>query len=156
LGKVDALEFGPSDHKMLDRLTDWYALLNAGFRIPLVGGSGKDSNRILLGGMRTYARLQPSEEFTYQKWIEAVRAGRTFVSNSPLLSFTVNGQDPGGTITLASTGSTVRIHAEARSVIPFVQLELLANGAVIDCTSFLCPHGTHLCGVGRSAAPTGG
>ena len=131
LGKVDALEVGPSGPMTLDGLADWYGLLNAGFRVPLVGGSGKDSNRILLGGMRTYARVPPSEEFTYQKWIEAVRAGRTGVSNGPLVSFTVNGDDPGATILVGSTGSTVRVHVEARSASPFGQLELLANGAVI-------------------------
>ena len=44
-----------------------------------------ESNRVLLGSPRTYARLQAGQEFTYKAWIEAVRAGRTFVTNGPLL-----------------------------------------------------------------------
>src|SRR5439155_11646336 len=41
LGKVDALEIGPSS-TVPDALVDWYGLLNCGFRVPLVAGSGKD------------------------------------------------------------------------------------------------------------------
>jgi hypothetical protein len=131
LGKVDALEIQPTARPPFDLLDDWYGLLNCGYRVPLVGGSGKNSNSIVLGSMRTYARLNPDEEFTYKGWIEAIRAGRTFVTSRPLLSFTVNGQDPGATIALPANASTVRIRAEARSVIPLGQLELVADGVVL-------------------------
>src|SRR5262249_38259807 len=97
LGKVDALEIHGTHTGILDAFDNWYGLLNCGFHVPLVAGSGKDSNRFVLGGMRTYARLQPLEEFTYKNWIEAIRAGRIFITNGPLLSFTVNGADPGAT-----------------------------------------------------------
>ena len=50
---------------------DCHALLNAGFRIPLVGGSDKADNLGILGRRRTYARLEPGQEFTYKNWIEA-------------------------------------------------------------------------------------
>ncbi len=130
LGKVDALEI-EAENATCDVLSDWYGLLNCGFRVPLVAGSGKDSNRVVLGGMRTYARIPPGEELTYKNWIEAVRAGGVFITNGPLLSFTVNGEDPGATITSPSTASTVRVRAQARSAVPFEQLELVCNGAVM-------------------------
>jgi hypothetical protein len=130
LGKLDALEI-ESENANFDALSDWYGLLNCGLGVPLVAGSGKDSNRVVLGGMRTYARIPPAEELTYKNWIEAVRAGRLFITNGPLLSFTVNGEDPGATITLPSTPATVRARARARSAVPFEQLELVCNGAVI-------------------------
>lgn len=76
LGKIDAIEiiaFSPPLMEWIDRL--W----NAGFPIPMIGGSGKDSNAIPLGAMRTYAQLRDGEEFSYKAWIEAVRAGRSYV-----------------------------------------------------------------------------
>jgi hypothetical protein len=131
LGKVDALEIDSFEDSPFDVLPDWYKLLNAGFRVPLVGASGKDSNGIRLGAMRTYARLLPEEEFTYTHWIEAVRAGRTFVTNGPLLSLTVNGQDPGSVLDLGTAGESVGIRAEARSAIPFERLEVIDRGTVV-------------------------
>ncbi|HEY3790073.1 MAG TPA: hypothetical protein VGL71_14530, partial [Urbifossiella sp.] len=82
LGKIDAIEiasFSPTIMEWIHRL--W----SAGFRIPLIGGSGKDRNGISLGQMRTYARLKEGEAFSYKAWIEAVRTGRAFVTNGPLL-----------------------------------------------------------------------
>jgi hypothetical protein len=132
-GKVDAFEIDCFEDSPSDVLPRWYDVLNAGLRLPLVGASGKDSNRIALGAMRTYARLQNGEEFTYRHWIEAVRAGRTFVTNGPLLSFQVNGQDAGTVIDLPASGR-VRVCAECRSQVPFEHLELLANGAAVART----------------------
>jgi hypothetical protein len=131
LGEVDAYEVTFFEDSPFDHVPDWYDLLNCGFRVPLAGGSGKDSNAIPLGAMRTYARLLPDESLSYRSWIEAIRAGRTFVTNGPLLSFTVAGQGPGAMIDLASAAETVQARAEARSIIPFERLELVANGRVI-------------------------
>lgn len=131
LGKIDAFEIDFFKHSPMDLLPDWYALLQCGIHVPLVGASGKDSNGIALGSMRTYARLQPKEELTYKNWIEALRAGRTFVTNSPLLSLSVEGHGPGETLNLTANTSTIRVRAEARSLIPFDRLEIIASGSVI-------------------------
>jgi hypothetical protein len=136
LGEVDAYEIAWFYEKVpFDALADWYRLLNCGFRVPLTGASGKEHNGQVVGQPRTYARLQPDEPLTYRAWIEAVRAGRTFVTDGPLLSFTVNDQHPGATIDLASPGQVLRVRAGARSVVPFEQLELLLNGDVIATAS---------------------
>lgn len=82
LGKIDAIEI--TEYVPLQM--EWvYRLWNAGFRIPLIGGSGKESNATPLGAMRTYAHIG-QEPFSYKAWIEAVRAGRSFVTNGPLVS----------------------------------------------------------------------
>jgi hypothetical protein len=121
LGKVDAFEIDSFEDSPYDALADWYALLNCGFRIPPAGGSGKDGNGLLLGVMRTYARLTPGEDFTYRNWIEAVRAGRTFITNGPLLSFSA---EDGGS-------GAVRVRAEACGALPFDRLEIVADGKVV-------------------------
>jgi hypothetical protein len=96
-----------------------------------VGASGKDRNTVVLGKVRTYARLEPKSEFRYGAWVEAVRAGRTFVTDGPLLTMSVNGHGPGTVLTLAEGEQKVRIQAEAHSASPFTRLEVLHNGAVI-------------------------
>jgi hypothetical protein len=62
-------------------LLPWlYRLWNAGVQLPLVGASGKDSNQVVLGALRTYAYVEAGET-----WIDAVRNGRTIASTGPLL-----------------------------------------------------------------------
>jgi hypothetical protein len=130
LGKVDAFEVcdfaGPED----ERLAPWYALLDCGLRVPLAGGSGKDCNRVALGAVRTYARLAPGQEVTPDAWARAVRGGQTFLTSGPLLSLSVDGQGPGAVLE-KEAGQTLRVRTEARSAVPFEQLELLVNGTVV-------------------------
>jgi hypothetical protein len=131
LGKVDAYEISSLPAcPFLDGLSGWLQLLGCGSRVPLVGASGKHGNDVPLGAARTYARLQPGEQLTYRAWIEAVRAGRTFVTNGPLVSLTVNGQDPGAVIDLEPSGGTLQVRTEARSILPFSHLELVSGGVV--------------------------
>src|SRR5262249_33815132 len=104
--------------------------LDAGLRVPLVGGSGKDSNTVALGRVRTYARLAEGQELSYGNWIEAGRAGRTFVTNAPLLQFSAGRPGPGAVLKVAP-GQRVPLRAEATSNVRFGQLELLVNGDVV-------------------------
>jgi hypothetical protein len=131
LGKIDALELNRAWEINPEVLNQWYGLLNLGFRLPLIGGSGKASNGEALGSWRTYARLQPGEEFAYQNWIEAIRAGRTFATKGPLLSFRVDEQDLGANIELTSLSQPVRIHAEIYQAFPPNRLEVIFNGKVV-------------------------
>ncbi len=130
LGKVDALEVDLLPWHA-DEDLDWYTLLNCGLRVPLLGASRKRSNAAALGCVRTYARLRPGETFSYKNWIEAVRAGRTFVTNGPQLFFTVNGAEPGGELRLSGETPTVHVRAVARSVVPFGHLEIIHNGEIV-------------------------
>jgi hypothetical protein len=131
LGKVDAFEVSAFLDAEPAVLGDWYRLLDAGCRVPLVGGSGKDSNAVVLGAVRTYARLAPGEGMSLPAWVEAVRAGRTFVTNGPLLSLEVDGQGPGSVIRARRGEKMLRVRAEARSAVPFDTLEVLAGGTVV-------------------------
>jgi hypothetical protein len=145
LGKVDALQLGEFENPNPDAdaedetvLSDWYRLLGCGFRVPLTGGSGKSSNREVLGDPRTYARLSPGQELNYKNWSEAVRAGRTFVSSGPLLTFQANEAEPGGVVRLPAEGGKVRVRATAQSLLPFDRLEVLINGGIVRT----CPTGS--------------
>ena len=127
LGKVDAIEIDAHE-RSAPFLTFWYRLLNAGIGLPIVGGSGKDSNRIALGGMRT---LTPAEEsHSYADWVECVRAGKTVAGNGPMIRLSVDGQQfP--TRMAHDPSRPLQIRAEAASVDPFERLEIVENGKVV-------------------------
>jgi hypothetical protein len=131
LGKVDALEFNWAWELNSEIVKEYYGFLKLGFHLPLVGGSHKMTNQELLGGWRTYARLQPGEEFNYKNWIEAVRAGRSFATKGALLLLTANGQDPGAVINLDSSDQTIHVKAGVRRAFPPDRLELIVNGKVV-------------------------
>ena len=57
-----------------------------------------------------------------------MRAGRTFVSNGPLLEFTVDGKGPGATI---QASERVRVRAHVLSRLPFERLEIVQDGQVV-------------------------
>lgn len=128
LGKVDALEL---PHFGEGLLREYYPLLDCNLRTTLVAGSGKLDARGVVGRPRTYAQLQPGEDFNYKNWIEAVRAGRTFVTTGPLLSFAVNGQEPGAKLHLPAGTQKVHVRAEAKSCLPFERLEVVVNGVAV-------------------------
>jgi hypothetical protein len=124
-GRADAVEMlAHSDDAMLE----YYRYLNSGYRLPLVGGTDKMSSAVPVGLYRTYARLD--EEFSYEAWCRAVRSGRTFLSGGPLVTLSVDGREPGGTVELSGPG-TVSVHAEVRSIFPLRCLEVVHNGEVV-------------------------
>ena len=109
---------------------EYYRYLNAGYRLPLVGGTDKMSSDVPVGLYRTYANLG-DEAFSFDAWTRAVRAGRTFLSGGPIMRFTVDGHDIGDVVTLTGPG-TVSVEATAESVLPIASLELVVNGEVVD------------------------
>jgi hypothetical protein len=108
----------------------WYRYLNCGFRLTATAGTDKMTTFVTVGANRVFARLEG--EFNYQGWIDALKAGRTFITNSPLVEFTVNGQEAGSTLRLDSRrAKALQIHARAESQLPYHKLEIVANGEVV-------------------------
>jgi hypothetical protein len=107
LGKIDAIELTNQPRKA--PLLPWvYRLWDAGFRIPLVGASGKDSNRTVLGSSRTLVRVNG------ESWVEGVRSGRTIATDGPVLSLSVEGSRVRGALRDGSLGGRVEIVAGGR------------------------------------------
>ena len=132
LGKVDYLEVGGfSDH--LATAEVWYRLLNAGFRIPAGAGTDAMANFASLHGPvgmnRVFVRSGPSLE--YRGWLAALKAGRTFVSNGPLLAFSLNGREAGAELRFPAGVHQVTARVSLRSNVPVERLEIVANGVVV-------------------------
>ena len=130
-GRLDAVE-------MLDFLEyehqEYYRYLNAGYRLPLVGGTDKMSANTPIGLYRTYVQLEEGRDFNYQTWCQALRKGRTFVSGGPLLWLKVEGQGPGAEIHIRD-GATVEVEAVARSIFPIHSLQIIERGQVVAETT---------------------
>lgn len=139
LGVVNAIEmmtFNPMtpDSNQINAygVADWYRYLNLGYQIPVVGGSDKMQAWGLLGGIRTYAHLG-GRDFTYGDWMDAMRAGNTFVTVGPLAELTVEGVVPGGKLELPAGGGTVGVDWRVESVsLPIEAVEVVVGGLAMD------------------------
>ncbi len=129
MGKVDYMEvMGFSDHHITAGI--WYRLLNLGYRVPAGAGTDAMANYASLRGPIGLVRvfLDTRGERTPAALRDALKSGRTFVSNGPLLGLTLDDHRAGDTL----TGSGQRAARIAmRSPIPVDHLELVQNGRVI-------------------------
>ncbi|HEY3282309.1 MAG TPA: CehA/McbA family metallohydrolase, partial [Armatimonadota bacterium] len=130
-GRTDAVEMISHGHFFHQ---EYYRYLNAGYRLPLVGGTDKMESSVPIGLYRTYAYLPPDQELTYENWCAALKTGNTFLSGGPLLSFAVEGQPLGSTVKLPSGGGTVEVEAMAESVLPIHTLQIVQQGKVVAQT----------------------
>jgi hypothetical protein len=130
LGKIDTLDVNNS---WAASLAVWYRLLNCGFRVPATAGTDVFLNRIdsrLPGGDRVYVRVDGGS-LRSEGWIDGLKAGRSFVTNGPMLTFTVDGQEAGAVLKAGQERPKVRVKATARSAFPLAKAELIHNGKAI-------------------------
>jgi hypothetical protein len=114
----------------------WYQMLNLGVRIaPSAGTDFPCGPPSLPGRERVYVHVDGPIDRT--SLVAAVRAGRTFTSNGPMVDFTVNGAGPGDDVALADPGPvSVRGHVRFDPAQDRVDLvELVMNGAVVATAS---------------------
>ena len=150
LGLIDALELMTYDDpiKLPSHWTPWdysgmsqieftvmrgmdlyYQYLNAGFRLPITAGSDKMGDNIPVGSNRHYVYLKG--EATYDKWVEGLKSGQGFISNGPMLTFSIDDHLSGETIIFEGE-KTVKVRVEAKSLLPFGRLEIIVNGKVVE------------------------
>ncbi len=88
----------------------YYDALDLGYRLTATAGSDMPYGGVL-GDVRTYVHLG-EQPFSPDAWFDAVRAGRTFVSNGPMLELTVNGKLP-GKVVYVTDDSPLKVEARA-------------------------------------------
>jgi TolB protein len=134
LGKLDYMEIlGFSDH--LSTASVWYRLLNLGFRLP--AGAGTDATadyaapiRGQVGMNRVYARVA-NGPLKIEPFLDALKSGKTFATNGPLLDFSLGGQEIGGELKFDAAQVTVPFSVRMKSIVPMDHLEIVCNGAVV-------------------------
>jgi TolB protein len=133
LGKVDYYEAVGFVDDLMATAAVWYRLLNCGFR--LAAGAGTDamanfaSLRGPVGMNRVYVKSGAPLE--HRRWLSALKAGRSFATNGPLLGMTVDGAELGGEVTLPAGGREVTVSVRLRSNVAVDHLELVLNGKVV-------------------------
>jgi Tol biopolymer transport system component len=144
LGKVDYFEvMGYSDHLITSEF--WYRLLNCGFKIPAAAGTDAFPNFASLRGppglVRVYARTDGPLE--HRAWLAAIKAGRTFVTNAPILGLGWRVVGPsdrrtvgpwygiGDSLSFPAGQHSLEVQVSLRSNTPVDHLELVRNGRVV-------------------------
>jgi hypothetical protein len=112
----------------------YYEFLNLGFKLTAAAGSDVPWGGTV-GEVRMYAYLgrQP-EPFSPDAWFEAVRKGRTFVTNGPMLEFRVDDALPGDEVAV-SDNRMLRVQARAwgkKGHMTPSRLEIIQLGEVIN------------------------
>ena len=109
----------------------WYSFLNLGYKVlPVAGADYPYFGPTLPGVERTYARVDGA--FTPQSWYDGFRRGHAYVTNGPLLQFTINGRTMGEEVRV-KRGAPLEIAAEAQlnpDVDRLDRLELVMLGDV--------------------------
>jgi hypothetical protein len=113
----------------------YYHILNCGLRLPPSAGSASGVLPNPVGYNRVYVYC--GKRLTWQKWWKGLRAGRSFVSNGPLLRCRVNGQLPGHVFT-AAKGRDFRLEIKAAITTrdPISKIEIIKNGQVERAVRF--------------------
>lgn len=113
-------------------IEDWFHLLNRGYFFPLVGSS--DSHIIDRGEpgySRTYVFYsgEKADRLDWPSLLRALKKGRSFATNGPLIEFRINGPSRPGDILEAKAGK-VDIHLEVRSApwVDVTEVRLILNG----------------------------
>ncbi|MEO6219976.1 MAG: CehA/McbA family metallohydrolase [Ginsengibacter sp.] len=107
----------------------YYQILNAGFRIPPSAGSASGVLLNPVGYNRLYAYVDGA--FSYKKYWEAVRQGKCFVSNGPLLLASANKQMPGYVFKVSGNGKlNITIESEIYSRDSITSIEIVKNGKI--------------------------
>jgi hypothetical protein len=76
----------------------------------------------------------------HASWLRAIKAGRTFATNGPLLALTVNGREPGDQIAFPLGSHSITVHAAMHSIVPVEHLELVQNGKVVASVPLAADH----------------
>jgi hypothetical protein len=90
-----------------------------------------------LGLNRAFAKVDgPPDETTF---LAAVRAGRTFATNAPLLDFSLAGEGIGGEVTRPAGRQRMEAKVHLRSLVPVDHLQIVGNGQVVAEVSLTGP-----------------
>jgi hypothetical protein len=112
----------------------WFDFLNLGYKLSPTAGTDYLYGS-LPGAERTYAKLD--RPFTAQAWFDALKAGRTFVTDGPVVDFNINGNEVGSELSL-KRGESLTIKASASlnpDFGPLTSLELIEQGEVVKRSS---------------------
>jgi hypothetical protein len=108
---------------------NYYALLNCGFRLMPSAGTASGVHPVPLGWSRVYV-LCP-QGFSYDAWMEGLGKGRSFITNGPMISVSVNELPAGTSFRQRDETKTYEIRARADASERPLRLEIVQEGRVV-------------------------
>jgi hypothetical protein len=108
----------------------WYRFLNCGYRLP--ASAGTDNIGMGVGVWKGYNRVYAKRDgrLTVESWLSALKQGKTFVTNRPLLFVTVDGKEPGSELAIKS-GTPLSVDIHAISATPVSRIDIVHQGRVL-------------------------
>lgn len=102
----------------------FYRYLSAGIKVPFSTGT----DWFIYDFSRVY--VPTAKPLTVPEWLNRLAQGRSYITNGPLLEFSVNGAEIGEDVSLARA-SRVKVRGSALGRVDFQRIELIQNGNVI-------------------------
>jgi len=110
----------------------WYRFLNCGYRLPASAGTDNIGMGVGVwkGYNRVYAKLDGP--LTVDNWLRALKQGRSFVTNRPLLFVTVDGKEAGSELAIDSgQAEPLDVDIHVVSTTPISRIDILHQGRVL-------------------------
>ena len=107
----------------------YYHLLNSGVKIPPSAGSASGVLANPVGYNRVYVYC--GEKFSRESWFTALKQGKAFVTNGPLIQASANSQLPGHKFQFEGSPKTISIELDLISNDFVPKLEVVFNGKVV-------------------------
>lgn len=123
----DKPEYRTNEGMALWTLDIYYRFLNCGFKLPVSAGSASGVMASPIGYNRVYAHLE--KPFTVPDFLAAMKQGRSFATNGPMLFLKAGQSEPGDTIALTDRKLRIEVNAETTGTLH--RIELIHNGRII-------------------------
>ncbi len=134
-GRLNGFDVASYSNQPHDRWQDWYDALSSGIALTPTAGTDAVLNFFAhrpAGGWRVYADMGSSVPFSYDNWIETVRAGRTFVTSLPLVPrFRVSTKRPGQTLEAAADTTSFSLELETACVTGLSRLSVVSSAGAL-------------------------
>ncbi|MBM4186820.1 MAG: hypothetical protein FJ206_05840 [Gemmatimonadetes bacterium] len=132
----------------------WYRALNFGMPIAPSAGTDVMNNfyrTMAVGTTRVYVKSDPA--LGYRGYLDALKAGRSFVTTGPLLDFVVGSAGPGDVVPRSPRRVAWRLEVASANAVD--RVEIVVNGAVVESRPGVAAGGRASL-TGTIALPVGG
>lgn len=109
-------------------LNMYYALLDAGYRLVPTAGTASGVHPVPVGFSRVYVKMPEGESFSYERWLQGLAQGRSFVTTGPRLLMTLEGHDPGHEFRARDQAVPLKLQGEIVTAQPLAYAEVVVNG----------------------------
>jgi hypothetical protein len=118
----------------------YYHILNCGLRIPPSAGSASGVLPNPVGYNRVY--VHTGKPLDWDEWWSGLKAGRSFVTNGPLLICRANGHLPGHVMSTDAAANLVELSIEVTSNDRVSAVEIVSNGKTVSLSGKSLQSGT--------------